>query len=383
MAPAEKRKRADSFKEIEIDVTQPEPLSKKELRKRKKSGVPPTDNTEPVPPPADEEPTKKKTRKHPKDETNSKQKTAFGIWIGNLSYQTKKPDLTRFFTTASKGGVTAEDIARIHMPKLAGGNNKGFAYVDFVSSKAMQVAIGLSETPFEGRKVLIKDVSTPAPKSSASSTAVAPENPPTGILFIGNLPFDTKSTDLEEHFTVDVKSRLITKEGEEDEDDNYENSILDTVKPTRVRMATFQDSGNCKGFAFLDYASADDASRVLKSVGKLTTLLGRKGVKVEFGQDRSFRWKDKVEAGESTERTPFKKTSSSAPREHKKFTSDIINTTSTSPAIIASEPVDPHPTHRKRDSKPSSKRMTPGLALASAKRASAAIVPSQGKKIVF
>ncbi|KAK9243315.1 hypothetical protein V1506DRAFT_544914 [Lipomyces tetrasporus] len=387
-----KRKRVTELEEIEIDVNLPEPLSKKAQRKRKKSSSSTSQedsaNTSKAP---------ATTESDTKDSTGSKdaqnkaqphdrrQQSEYGIWIGNLPFNLNKDDLRRLFVSKSvtsnddsQGGIKSEEIVRVHMPKKPGGQNKGFAYVDFSTEMAMLKAIALSETPFEGRKVLIKDARVFDGVHSTGKTKQAKQ--PTKILFVGNLPFETKESDLQEKFAVPIKSRLSNDDDEESE------KITEIIKPYRVRMATFQDSGNCKGFAFIDYTSSDNAEKVLSILGSSIRILGRKGVKVEFGEDRSFRWKDKQEQdaqadevgeGESA-RMVTKVSSLSGAKEETKQKS-------TEPKVSkhAAQKRDTERRTTGSRNKSINARVTPGMALANSQRAKVSIVPSEGKRTVF
>ncbi|KAK9331096.1 hypothetical protein V1520DRAFT_95666 [Lipomyces starkeyi] len=383
-----KRKRDAEFEEIEIDVNLPEPLSKKAQRSRKKSSTKSTSNDDSSntnkPVTAESDLKESTGNQNTLDKTQSpkkKQQSDYGVWIGNLSFNLNKDDLRRFFVSKSisseggSGGIKSEEIIRVHLPKKAGGQNKGFAYVDFDTEAAMLNAIALSETPFEGRKVLIKDARVFDGSHSTGSKVAKTKSgkPPTKILFVGNLPFETKETDLQEKFEIPIKSRISSDDGEEGE------NFFEIIKPCRVRMATFQDSGNCKGFAFIDYASSDEAEKALSVLGSNIKILGRKGVKVEFGEDRSFRWKNKQddESHEDESAKPVKKSSFSDVTEKAKQNS--------SEQKPSEEPARKRHIEKKIDanSKSSKMRITPGMALANSQRQKVSIVPSEGKKIVF
>src|ERR1700712_3630475 len=126
-----KRKRdTEAVEELEIDITLPEPLSKKALRKAKKSKSTAPDGTE--------ESTEGKTA----TETDSKaNRSAWGIWIGNLPWTVTKNELREWFV--KKGTITDPQITRVHIPPPPKSNdsrnsrvkfnNRGFAYVDFDS----------------------------------------------------------------------------------------------------------------------------------------------------------------------------------------------------------------------------------------------------------
>ena len=116
--------------------------------------------------------------KEPKEgeDGSSPVKRQNSIWVGNLSYKTTQESLRRFFD-----GVG--EITRVHLPtkpgKAAPGEsarreNRGcgsvflpsrsfydqphsFAYVDFATLEAKEAAIVMTESPLDGRRLLIKD----------------------------------------------------------------------------------------------------------------------------------------------------------------------------------------------------------------------------------
>ncbi|CBF82731.1 hypothetical protein AN3427.2 [Aspergillus nidulans FGSC A4] len=275
-----KRKLLDGA-ELEIDVSAPEPPSKKALRKAKKKATV-----------ADA-----KADTHPKSEnggteTAPQKRSDYGIWIGNLAFSVTKEDIRRFLTTNCS--FTDATITRVHLPKPSDkssrAQNKGFAYVDFSTPKALEEALGLSEQLVSGRRVLIKDAKNykGRPEKSQDDGNNAPTSsgrPPSKRLFVGNLSFDTTKEFLEEHF-----------------------SQCGTV--TNVHVATFQDSGKCKGYAwveFEDLEAAKTAERGYKYITEdnededdsaqkpqrrkiwLNQVLGRR-MRLEFAEDATTRY---------------------------------------------------------------------------------------------
>ncbi|KAI4106292.1 MAG: hypothetical protein L6R37_002274 [Teloschistes peruensis] len=258
---SKKRKRSiEAPEELEVDINAPEPPSKKALRKAKKEkvavsskptsnaaapipGIPSNDGHAAVIAQAAEATTGEAA-------TPSK-RSKYGIWIGNLLFTTTKTDLRTFLTASTK--IADTTITRIHMPAPSDAasssqkikpQNKGFAYVDFSTAEALAEAVALSETLLAGRKVLIKDAKNfegrPEEKSEDIDTKktaagnVKSGKPPSKRVFVGNLSFDTEKGDLEEHFA---------QCGE----------VLD------VFVATFEDSGKCKGFAWVRFAEIEAA----------------------------------------------------------------------------------------------------------------------------
>lgn len=313
---SKKRKRNHAIDEIEIDIDAPEPPSKKALRKLKKSGTAPTTIT-PVltaTPPSDNatkiNPKSAKPETYPEHSSQSRSK--WGIWIGNLTFATRKPDLEEFFT-AEPSPVARLDVTRINLPtNPQTGNNKGFAYVDFATEAALDYALSLSEKLWNGRRVLIKNAKDFSSRNSSASAAPAlganlSKNPPSKILFVGNLDFSATEADLLEHFAF-------------------------AGKIAKVRLTTFEDTGKCKGFGFVDFEDEESVKRAMLGLSvedeeKLKTLegkeelgleklkkkrgtIGSRKIKMEYGEDPSVRYKkrfgkDKEEPSESKGAPPL------------------------------------------------------------------------------
>lgn len=240
---ARKKRKLQDGPELEIDVNAPEPASKKALRKakKKKTDAPSTQDETLV--------DKKESQDSPESATNKR--SDHGLWIGNLAFSTTKDDLRHFFTSNCSFADTT--ITRIHLPKgpekFGRPQNKGFAYVDFSTEKALKEALGLSEQLLTGRRVLIKNAKSfeGRPEKTQDQEASAKAgHPPSQRIFVGNLSFDVTKEALEEHF-----SRCGTL--------------------SNVHMATFQDTGKCKGYAwveFEDIAAAEAAVRGFVMVGE-------------------------------------------------------------------------------------------------------------------
>jgi len=288
-----KRKRDTT--EIEIDIHAPEPPSKKTLRKLKKSGVAPisissgSTSTRAVTAPTTAPTTASKPESFPEHASQSRSK--WGIWIGNLAFSVTKPDLETFFTKPPST-IPRIGITRINLPtNPQTRRNKGFAYVDFSSEGSLNHALTLTESLWNGRPVLIKNAkdfssrtSTPAVKLGADMG----KNPPSRILWVGNLDFATKEEDLANHFAF-------------------------AGKIVKVRLTTFEDTGKCKGFGFVDFEDEDSVKRAMLGLSpedkaKLETaegkqeeeldrlrkkrgFIGSRKVKMEYGEDPSVRYK--------------------------------------------------------------------------------------------
>lgn len=242
--PSKKKRKFSLASEIEVDISLPEPPSKKALRRLKKG--------KPLPPSisgadSTSEPNESTTK--PEVEKRSEH----GIWIGNLPWTVTKDDLRKFFVENSE--ITDEGITRIHMPSPDDGkpankvedsrgwkkqHNKGFAYVDFSTAEAATEAVELSEQLLQGRRVLIKNNKSfegRPMKTKEESRAEGKE--PSKRVFVGNLRFDTTEESLKEHF-----SRCGPIE--------------------HLMIATFEDSGKCKGYGWITFAELEAAEAAVR-----------------------------------------------------------------------------------------------------------------------
>ncbi|KAK6500449.1 hypothetical protein TWF481_010792 [Arthrobotrys musiformis] len=249
--------------ELEIDVSLPEPPSKKDLRKLKKlksKGVDTDTLTSLNVPLIDRSKKGAQEGEAPANGTSSK-RSPYGIWIGNLSFNTTREDLMGFFTRGSEEGdnkqdgegtevsgtgIRQKDITRLHLPKSTKfkNQNKGFAYVDFLTAGCISHALNLSEKLFNGRKVLIKastdfngrpeeDKSKKGEQGSINSGT----NPPCRSIFVGNLGYEVTEQEILRHFSPAGKIK-------------------------KVRFMTFEDSGKCKGFSWVDFEELKSAENV-------------------------------------------------------------------------------------------------------------------------
>ena len=260
-ASAGSKRKADAIskdQEIEVDLTAPEPPSKKSQRKAKKAQI------AQGPKNADVEVnqlSKTSESSNGQLDRSSKKGTAeYGIWIGNLAFFTTKEGLTKFFTKPGTE-ITSQDITRINLPKGTAKHgpkpqNKGFAYVDFTTKTAQDAAIALSEVLLDGRKVLIKGAKNFEGRPEKAEKETEPLNPPSKRIFVGNLGFDVTVQDVQDHF-----SRCGAIEN--------------------VHMATFQDSGKCKGYGWVTFDSLEAAQAAVRGWVDLPA----DGYEDEEGQD--------------------------------------------------------------------------------------------------
>jgi hypothetical protein len=273
--PISSRKRKAVSQDLEIDVDAPEPPSKKAARKAKRANA---TNAEQV----------SGNHNRAKDSA-SNGRSPYGIWIGNLSFSTTKQEVQKFMSSDEEHPIAEVEITRLHLPLSTTGNgsrtqNKGFAYVDFSTPQAHQNALQLSEKLLMGRRVLIKssrDFEGRPEKSQ--SNGIGTGTAPSKRVFVGNLDFDVTKEALESHFQV--------------------------CGPIfNVQIATFEDSGKCKGYAWIDFediasaaaavrgwvesVTANEASEQTKTPKRrfwVNKIKGRK-IRAEFAEDKTTRY---------------------------------------------------------------------------------------------
>ncbi|KAK0754668.1 hypothetical protein B0T18DRAFT_289025, partial [Schizothecium vesticola] len=252
------KKRKSALKEIEVDVSLPEPPSKKAKRLLKKG------KTLPAKPQSSDDEANGDDKKKATDK--KKERSPYGVWVGNLRFNATKTELRKWFVDNSGGAITDELITRVHMPSTKPGaaaagkadtkkpsENRGFAYVDFATFEANVAAIALSETELAGRKLLIKDSTSfegrPKKEEAKEGTAADADEPEvkksaSSKVFVGNLSFQVTEDDLWAHFEKCGKIRWI-------------------------KVATFEDTGKCKGYGWVNFEEPEAAAWAVKGFVKV------------------------------------------------------------------------------------------------------------------
>lgn len=248
-----KRKRAEQVEELEIDINAAEPPSKKQLRKAKKGKTPAAKadssdniNSESKAPTTNDDQDTANTNtttsaSQPKNPNHTRSK--HGIWIGNLTFATTKDELLKFITGDTDHPIDKDNVTRLNLPngptRAGKPQNKGFAYIDFTDETTLNHALNLSEKLFNGRRVLIKNATSFEGRPSATKEEIAAGKPASRRIFVGNLSFDTTSEDIEKHFGP-------------------------CGKIAKVQVATFEDSGKCKGYAWVEFEQLPAAESAIR-----------------------------------------------------------------------------------------------------------------------
>ncbi|KAF8165735.1 hypothetical protein B0H34DRAFT_794092 [Crassisporium funariophilum] len=337
------------------------------------------------------------------------------VWVGNMSFKTTQENLRTFFADVG-------EITRVNMPtKLPAApglkpENRGFAYVDFATPEAKHIAIALSENPLLGRKLLIKDgdsfegrpaavtieggITDPAiahqtHSKTAQKILRAQKQPPAPTLFVGNLGFETTEASIRELLEA---HRPIKKKAKDAAPEEEEKKVKD-VWIRKVRMGTFEDSGLCKGFAFVDFMTIEHATSAL--INPKNHHLNGRTLVMEYASPDAVRRgapKTKTDGAASNGRRPFptNNRSSTYSRPNSSYQPREMPETQEAVEVPAEESEEKKVHHGKERTprgdrkelegvrhKGPKTRPKPGAALALAKRESAAIIPSQGQKITF
>ncbi|KAG6058949.1 hypothetical protein E4U17_007283 [Claviceps sp. LM77 group G4] len=261
---ATKRKSMD---EIEVDLALPEPPSKRARRALKKGKSLPLKSGNADDKDDDEDTDGEDSGDKKNKDKKDKKRSEHGVWIGNLPFTIQATELKQWLVDNSGGVITDESITRIKIPtlkepgrdKTQKPSNKGFAYIDFNDVGPKVAAIALSETTLGQRNLLIKDSKSFQGRPAKEKEPEAVEN---GLdkqsnknkkevdpnasrkIFVGNMSFKTTEDDVRRNFE---------KCGE-----------IDWVK-----VATFEDTGKCKGYGWVKFREPDAAAWAVKGFVKV------------------------------------------------------------------------------------------------------------------
>ncbi|THH13128.1 hypothetical protein EUX98_g9755, partial [Antrodiella citrinella] len=178
------------------------------------------------------------------------------IFVGKLSWNVDNDWLATEF--AECGEVVS---ARVQMDRNTG-KSRGFGYVEFTTSEAVEAALLLTGKEIDGRPVNV-DKSIEKDKSQVrdSRAKAYGDSPsePSAVLFVGNLDFNTTEDSVWEAFGEfgEVKS---------------------------VRLPTDRESGRPKGFGYVEFVDVDTAK---KAFGGLSggEIDGR-SIRLDYSQPR-------------------------------------------------------------------------------------------------
>ena len=177
------------------------------------------------------------------------------IFVGRLSWSVDNDRLAQEF--AHCGEV---ESANVQMDRDSG-RSRGFGYVRFTTSEAVEKALLMNGQEIDGRAVNI-DRSTGPDKSQAKDKRAKAfgdqTSPPSSTLFVGNLSFDVSEDTVWSFFNdYGVKS---------------------------VRLPTDRDTGRPKGFGYVEFENVDGAKKAFEATNG-ADIEGR-SIRLDYSQPR-------------------------------------------------------------------------------------------------
>jgi nucleolin len=183
------------------------------------------------------------------------------LFIGNLSWNVDEAMLQaefQEFGECSTRIVTDRDSGR----------SKGFGYVEFTNADDAAKAHAAKQGAFLDGRQLNVDFSTPRPPKNNDSNGFAANrankfgdqrSAPSATLFIGNVSFEANN-----------------------------ELVMETFAPygtiSRVSLPTDRDSGNLKGFGYVDFETTEQATAALEACNGVD-IAGRR-IRVDFAGPR-------------------------------------------------------------------------------------------------
>lgn len=178
------------------------------------------------------------------------------IFVGQLSWNVDNDWLAQEF--AECGEI---ESANVQVDRNTG-RSRGFGFVHFKTTDAVEKALALNGKEIDGRAIFVDKGNPPDKKASTEKRAQYfgdTSSPPSAVLFVGNLSFGVNEDTLWETFGEhgDVKS---------------------------VRVPTDRDTGRPKGFAYVEFSEVGSAT---KAHGALQGFeLDGRSIRLDFSQPR-------------------------------------------------------------------------------------------------
>ncbi|KAG8136329.1 hypothetical protein E2320_009285 [Naja naja] len=180
---------------------------------------------------------------------NKKEREARTIFVKNLAYSVTQDELHAAFEEAVEVRLVSKD-----------GNSKGIAYIEFKSEADAEKALEKQGMEIDGRPIVLDYVGEKSQQDSRKPGKGAPSGGESKTLVVNNLSYDATEESLQEVFE----------------------------KASAIRIPQ-NNQGRPKGYAFVDFATAEDAKEAMNSCNN-TEIEGRT-IRLEFsnsgGQNRN------------------------------------------------------------------------------------------------
>lgn len=200
----------------------------------------------------------KKDKKRSSDRNNSDSrdqkpgydKSTYEVYFGDVSFNAGEDDIRQYFKNCGQ-------ILQIKLLTRDDGKSRGRGFIKFSDEKSMRNAIKLNGTELMGRRIVVEQPTNKAPGSGNGRDG---GNQESSSIIVRNLPFTFGDNDLS---------------------DMFEN--FGSIKSFRVIK---NESGQSKGFGFVDFENAGDAKAALSKSG--TDINGR-SITVDFSLPKGDR----------------------------------------------------------------------------------------------
>ncbi|ETE58113.1 Nucleolin, partial [Ophiophagus hannah] len=180
---------------------------------------------------------------------NKKEREARTIFVKNLAYSVTQDELHAAFEEAVEVRLVSKD-----------GNSKGIAYIEFKSEADAEKALEKQGMEIDGRPIVLDYVGEKSQQDSRKPGKGTPSGGESKTLVVNNLSYDATEESLQEVFE----------------------------KASAIRIPQ-NNQGRPKGYAFVDFATAEDAKEAMNSCNN-TEIEGRT-IRLEFsnsgGQNRN------------------------------------------------------------------------------------------------
>ena len=198
---------------------------------------------------------KAKTTNEPAVVTKPEEGSTKTVFVGNLSWAVDNDRLSQEF--ADCGEVVS---ARVQLDRNTG-KSRGFGYVTFATTEAVDAAIALSGTKEIDGRTLNLDKSTDAgPNREKRAQAFGDvRSAPSKVLFVGNLSWNT---------TEDALWDAFSEYGE----------------VSSIRLVTDRETGKPKGYGYIEFGVVDSAQKAINAMNG-QELDGR-AIRLDFSQPR-------------------------------------------------------------------------------------------------
>ncbi|XP_026577445.1 nucleolin isoform X2 [Pseudonaja textilis] len=184
---------------------------------------------------------------------NKKEREARTIFVKNLAYSVTQTQLYDAFDEAIEVRLVSKD-----------GNSKGIAYIEFQSEADAEKALEKQGMEIDGRPIVLDYVGEKSHQDSRKPGKGAASGVESKTLVVNNLSYDATEESLQEVFE----------------------------KASSIRIPQ-NNQGRPKGYAFVDFATAEDAKEAMNSCNN-TEIEGRT-IRLEFsnsgGQNRNTNMK--------------------------------------------------------------------------------------------